>query len=161
MKYTKQRTETTPKSIGVLLNVPLNVPLSEKIVEMVKTFSGIQRNGLALRLAMTEKTVGRHISKLVSEKKIERHGSKKTGGFRIKFMLPEQVAVDVPKGGGALNEGLKSLFTEINENSGVQAKDLAESLHRPIKTVERQVKVLSDKGLIERRGSKKTGGYWA
>jgi ATP-dependent DNA helicase RecG len=59
-----------------------------------------------------------------------------------------------------LNEGLKSLLKTITENLGVQAKDLAESLNRPIKTVEGQIKTLTDKNLIERRGSKKTGGYW-
>lgn len=59
-----------------------------------------------------------------------------------------------------LNEGLKSLLKTINENPGVQAKGLAESLRKPIKTVERQIKTLTDKNLIERRGSKKTGGYW-
>ena len=31
---------------------------------------------------------------------------------------------------------------------------------RPIKTIERQVKTLIEKKLIERRGSKKTGGYY-
>ena len=99
---------------------------------------------------------------------VERRGSKKTGGFRIKFMLPKPDTVDVSKEAGALNEGLseglneglKSLFAAIKDDSGIQAKDLAESLHRPIKTVERQIKVLTDKSLIERRGSKKTGGYW-
>ncbi len=61
---------------------------------------------------------------------------------------------------GALNKGLKSLLKAIHEHPGVQAKDLAESLRRPIKTVEGQIKTLTDKNLIERRGSKKTGGYW-
>jgi ATP-dependent DNA helicase RecG len=59
-----------------------------------------------------------------------------------------------------LSEGLKRLFKAIQENQGIQAKDLAERLGRPIKTIERQIKTLTDKSLIERRGSKKTGGYW-
>jgi ATP-dependent DNA helicase RecG len=62
---------------------------------------------------------------------------------------------------GGLNEGLKSLLKAISDNPGIQAKTLAESLRRPIKTVEKQIKTLTDKNLIERRGSKKTGGYWA
>ena len=34
-------------------------------------------------------------------------------------------------------------------------------LDRPIKIIERQIKELSEKFLIERQGSKKTGGYVA
>ena len=59
-----------------------------------------------------------------------------------------------------LNEGLKCLLEAIQEKPGVQAKDLGGMLNRPIKTVERQIKTLTEKNLIERRGSKKTGGYW-
>jgi len=33
-------------------------------------------------------------------------------------------------------------------------------LGRPIKTIERQVKLLIEKKIIARRGSRKTGGYW-
>jgi ATP-dependent DNA helicase RecG len=59
-----------------------------------------------------------------------------------------------------LNEGLKSLLSIIIENPGIQAKRISEILNRPIKTLERQIKILSEKSLIEHKGSKKTGGYW-
>jgi ATP-dependent DNA helicase RecG len=60
-----------------------------------------------------------------------------------------------------LNEGLKAVLKIINNNPGIQAKRIAELLNnRPIKTVERQIKTLAEKELIERRGSKKTGGYF-
>jgi len=59
------------------------------------------------------------------------------------------------------NEGLKSLRQIISEHQGIQAKDISIMLdNRPIKTIERQISVLIAKNLIERRGSKKTGGYW-
>jgi ATP-dependent DNA helicase RecG len=61
-----------------------------------------------------------------------------------------------------LNEGLKSLLAAIIKKPGVQAKDLTALLeNRPLKTIERQIKELVIQQLIERRGSRKTGGYWA
>jgi len=87
LRYTEQRTETVPKDTGVplnvLLNVPSNVPLNEKIVKLIEQQPGAQRKELVAQLDVTEKTVGRYISKLVSEGKIERRGSKKTGGYWV------------------------------------------------------------------------------
>jgi ATP-dependent DNA helicase RecG len=60
-----------------------------------------------------------------------------------------------------LNEGLKSLLSAISKKPGIQAKDLPALLdNRPLKTIERQIKELVAQKLIERRGSRKTGGYW-
>ena len=81
LRYTEQRTETTPKPTGVPLNDPLNVPLNERVAELIGKQPGVQRKDLATQLDVTEKTVGRYISNLVSEGKIERRGSKKTGGY--------------------------------------------------------------------------------
>ena len=60
-----------------------------------------------------------------------------------------------------LNEGLKSLYSAVVKNPGIKAKDLTAVLeNRPLKTIERQIKNLLVLNLIERRGSRKTGGYW-
>jgi ATP-dependent DNA helicase RecG len=60
-----------------------------------------------------------------------------------------------------LNEGLKSLLAAVIKNPGVKAKDLPALLeNRPLKTIERQIKELVVQKFIERRGSRKTGGYW-
>jgi len=60
-----------------------------------------------------------------------------------------------------LNEGLKTLFAVISQNPGIQARQASSLLgNRPVKTLERQIKTLVEKGLIEHRGSKKTGGYF-
>ena len=60
-----------------------------------------------------------------------------------------------------LNEGLKSLLDVINSHSGKQAKNYAVLLNnRPVKTVQRQIAELIKRSLIERRGSRKTGGYY-
>lgn len=59
-----------------------------------------------------------------------------------------------------LNEGLKSVLLLIESNPGIQANAISVLLgNRPLKTIERQIKTLVEKGMIERIGSKKTGGY--
>ena len=62
-------------------NVPLNVPLNQRIWELIKTKPGVQRKDIAVILSVTEKTVSRCISEFVAAGKIERRGSKKTGGY--------------------------------------------------------------------------------
>lgn len=60
-----------------------------------------------------------------------------------------------------LNEGLKTLLTSIKEFPGIKAKDLSLKLNnRPIKTIERQMNQLIKLGLVERKGSRKTSGYY-
>ena len=84
------------------------------------------------------------------------------GGFRITFKpLPESTNEESDEGlSEGLNEGLKLLLDKIRQTPGIQAKELSDALDgRPIKTIERQIKALTDASLIERRGSKKTGGY--
>jgi predicted HTH transcriptional regulator len=50
----------------------------------------------------------------------------------------------------------------IMKNPGIKAKDLPVLLDgRPSKTIERQIRELVRQQLIERRGSRKTGGYRA
>ncbi len=86
----------------------------------------------------------------------------------VTFYRPQISIRELKKIGGlgegdseGLNEGLKSLVEVIKENPGIKAKDASVRLQRrPIKTLERQIKSLIGRKLIERRGSRKTGGYW-
>ena len=78
--------------------------------------------------------------------------------FRMKLPVAEVKTARLNEG---LNEGLKSLLQVIAKKPGLKVKEVSEKLgNRPIKTVERQIKTLVEKGLIERRWSKKTGGYF-
>lgn len=58
-----------------------------------------------------------------------------------------------------LSEGLNLLLATIKEHPGIQTNKLSVIIDRPVKTLERQIKTLAEKKLIERHGSKKTGGY--
>jgi ATP-dependent DNA helicase RecG len=85
-------------------------------------------------------------------------------GF-ITGLVYTQQKISLVGGNGLKNEGLnerlKSLLAEIAKNPGVQAKSLPMLLeNRPLKTIERQIKELVTQQLIERRGSRKTGGYF-
>ncbi|HMI02382.1 MAG TPA: hypothetical protein VK541_07875 [Pedobacter sp.] len=90
--------------------------------------------------------------------------SELANGFLNKLSYRDQKIVTTqPDRGlsGGLSGGLKSLLEIIARYPGMQAKDLPNFLeNRPLKTVEKQIKQLIDKELIERYGSKKTGGYF-
>jgi ATP-dependent DNA helicase RecG len=75
---------------------------------------------------------------------------------RLKQAVKSSGKIIIVKG---LNEGLKSVLLIIIKNPGIQAKRISEILNRPLKTLERQIKILSEKSLIEHKGSKKTRGY--
>ena len=59
-----------------------------------------------------------------------------------------------------LNEGQQKVILLIQENEGIQVKDISIRLNMPVDTIDKHIKVLINKNLIERRGSKKTGGYY-
>ena len=59
-----------------------------------------------------------------------------------------------------LNETQQKVFLEITKRPGVMIKELSGRLQMPIDTLDKVVSSLSKKEFIERRGSKKTGGYW-
>ena len=61
---------------------------------------------------------------------------------------------------GSLNEKQKSVLDFIAATPGVQAQVLIDKLLIPRDTLNKIIKTLTDRGLIERRGSKKTGGYY-
>ena len=60
-----------------------------------------------------------------------------------------------------LNEGLNQVLEIIRLQPGIQAKDIVVRLNdRSIKTLERQISKLIEDKLIQRKGSRKTGGYF-
>lgn len=60
-----------------------------------------------------------------------------------------------------LNDSLILLLNAVSKQPGSKVRELSNLLNnKPIKTIERQVGQLIKKGLIERIGSKKTGGFF-
>lgn len=61
---------------------------------------------------------------------------------------------------GTLNSKQKDVLAFITTTPGVQAQEIIDRLSIPLDTLNKILKVLIDRKLIERRGSKKTGGYY-
>ena len=63
-----------------------------------------------------------------------------------------------------INEGINEIETLIlsflEKNSQPKVKDISKHINKGIATTERYIKSLKEKGLIEYRGSRKTGGYY-
>jgi predicted HTH transcriptional regulator len=78
----------------------------------------------------------------------------------ILFKEKLKISIEKPKDEG-LNEGLKLIIQFIAKKPGIQARELSELLNdRSLKTIERQISKLIGRNYIERKGSKKTGGYF-
>ena len=60
-----------------------------------------------------------------------------------------------------VNEGVNSLLAIIKQYPGLRAPSLAEKVPTATKNIERWLKQLKEKGLVEFRGAAKTGGYYA
>ena len=48
----------------------------------------------------------------------------------------------------------------IRQHEGCQVKQISSELNVPIDTIDKHISVLQKSGIIVRRGSKKTGGYY-
>ena len=59
-----------------------------------------------------------------------------------------------------LNGTEQLVLEQIRTPPGVSANELIQRTNKSIRTIRRVVKRLIDKGLVEYRGAKKTGGYY-
>jgi ATP-dependent DNA helicase RecG len=82
--------------------------------------------------------------------------------FISKVPLSRVLGTDLKNDGlnDGLNDGQQKVIQLIQENEGIKVKDISLQLNMPIDTVDRHIKVLKKMNLIERRGSRKTGGYY-
>jgi ATP-dependent DNA helicase RecG len=83
------------------------------------------------------------------------------GIFTVTFMkrAKPQSATDGTLN-GTLNSTEQMVFDCIKANPGVSANALIQQTDKSVRTIRRVVKQLIDSGLVEYRGSKKTGGYF-
>ena len=68
---------------------------------------------------------------------------------------------DVPSDNPSLNHGQFLVLDTIKANEGINVPGIESETGIPAKSIERHIKVLIERSLIEHRGSKKTGGYHA
>ena len=60
-----------------------------------------------------------------------------------------------------INDGVMATYTIVRLNPGIKRKDISNISKRSLPTIARHIDVLTKDGLIEYRGSRKTGGYYA
>ena len=65
------------------LNGPLSGPLKDAVMNLISETQGINRKDLVRHTGVSERTMTRKLSELERSGKIERRGSKKTGGYYI------------------------------------------------------------------------------
>ena len=78
--------------------------------------------------------------------------NRKIKSVRQQNLIPQQV--------GGLSGGIKKVYEFIKNNPGYNTNYISESVSTPVKTVEKWIKKLRQKDLIEFKGSKKAGGYY-
>ena len=61
---------------------------------------------------------------------------------------------------GQLNDSQKETFEFIKAHEGYNTTKIADDLGKPFRTIDKHINVLLELNMIERRGSKKTGGYY-
>ena len=61
---------------------------------------------------------------------------------------------------GELNPSQKATLKFIMEHEGCTASEISRKTSIPFSTIDKHIRVLLKVGVIERRGSKKTGGYY-
>ncbi|MDO4986652.1 MAG: hypothetical protein Q4E48_13270, partial [Prevotella sp.] len=59
-----------------------------------------------------------------------------------------------------LNDSQKETLNFIIQHQGCNTTIISRELGKPFRTIDKHVRVLLSLNLIERRGSKKTGGYY-
>ena len=73
---------------------------------------------------------------------------------------PAVIPLDPPSD-EALSKGQQAVLDCIKAHPGLRVPGIETETGIPAKSIERHIKVLIERGLIEHRGSKKTGGYHA
>ncbi len=141
------------------INETISETISETINETIKRRPGISLLDLTDTIGKSRASVARAVSALKQRGLIEYRGSKKTGGYH-----PLAVFRDVQVGlrhSDAINETINETIIEaIKRRPGISLLDLTDTIGKSRASVARAVSALKQRGLIEYRGSKKTGGYY-
>ena len=61
---------------------------------------------------------------------------------------------------GQLNDSQRETYEFIRAHEEYNTTKIAEGLGKPLRTIDKHINVLLDLKLVERRGSKRTGGYY-
>lgn len=75
--------------------------------------------------------------------------------------IPNKVNDDTnDKVNDKVNDSVRTTYTIISSNPGIQRKGIADISGKSLPTIDRHIAILVKEGLIEHRDSDKTGGYY-
>ena len=83
-----------------------------------------------------------------------------TSNAQINEGVNEGVIFDLEGVTDNVKQELISVMSLFKDDEGLRLKDIALSLERPTKTIERYLKILKDQSLIEFRGAPRNGKYY-
>ncbi|UCH95991.1 MAG: putative DNA binding domain-containing protein [Candidatus Aminicenantes bacterium] len=165
--------EITEQNVGENVGVNVGENLSKNqnlILQLLLENKYLSIEKLAETLGITVRSIERNISGLKEKGLLERIGSDKTGYWKVntieKFTLDVgenagvNVGVNVGENVGVnLSKNQNLILQLLLENKELSIEKLAESLGIAARSIERNISILKDKGLLERIGSDRTG-YW-
>ena len=128
---------------------------NELIADILGRAHFVERKGRGIALILDKEPTAKFEE--IADLFITTFQRKHVSESQSKRSLSEGINEGISEG---LNEGIKSLLNLINENPGENAIKLSEKINVPLKTIERWLKLLKNRNLVEHRGSKKTGGYF-
>jgi len=128
------------------------------LLEFIRRSPGLRKPQISMAMGIPEKTLEHWLKRLRDQKMIEFRGSPKTGGYRRTGEEVEGVNEGVGEG---VNGGVSALLEFIRRTPGLRLPQISMATGCPLKTVEKRLKKLKDRGDIEFRGGTRTGGYHA
>jgi predicted HTH transcriptional regulator len=156
-------------NVGVRVGENVGVKLSKNqnlILQLLLENKELSIERLAEKLGITIRSTERNISRLKEKGLLERVGSDRTGYWKVnlteKFPLDfgENVGVKVGENVGVnLSKNQNLILQLLLENKELSIEKLAESVSITARSIERNISLLKEKGLLERVGSNRTG-YW-
>lgn len=60
-----------------------------------------------------------------------------------------------------VNDKVNDTYLIIRDNPGIQRKGISDFSSKSLSTIDRHLAILVKRGLVEHKGSDKTGGYYA
>jgi ATP-dependent DNA helicase RecG len=135
------------------------------LLEFIRNTPGLRTPQISKAMGVPARTLDKWIKKLKDQGAIEFKGGSRSGGYWKKDLQDGGINGGLSGGinGGiseGMDEGIKALLAFIKQTPGLRAPQISKSLKVKLRTIERMLKHLKEKDVIEFRGSRRFGGYW-
>ena len=155
--YIRQEQQTRPlhHTLNVFQLIAIyNVCFGTKQEGAQDVIDGLVDEGLLLRSKSGKLSMGKEYKRIAKEMSGVKNGD--VNG-QLDGQLDGQLRDQLE---GQLNESQKITLEYIRQHEGDNTTAVSNGLDKPFCTIDKHIKVLLKLGLIERRGGKRTGGYY-